>query len=140
MFVTLVFASCKPDDGNTSTATSSLIGEWQLTSIVFGLNTTEEPLDECEGLQLYHYKENNNLELYFNPSDFCSSTTYTLTYTKEDNVLTIEYPVEDGFTYVEENTIEELNSTTLKYIEVWNTIDGDLPPEGRATYTYNRVN
>jgi hypothetical protein len=135
----IILTGCDPDDGNTNNTTDSIVGKWQLTSIVFGVGTTEEPLDECDRLQIYHFKEDNNLELYFNPSDFCGSTTYTLSYTFEDNELTTEYSIGGGATYIERNTVQQLNTTTLKYQEVWNSIDGNLQPESRATYTYMRV-
>lgn len=139
IFVTMFIVSCNPDDGNGSSTTDSIVGEWQLTSIVFGIGTTEEPLDDCDTLQIYNFKEDQSLELYYEPSSFCGSTTYTLSYTLADNTLTTNNPIGGGV-YSERNTIETLNTTTLKYIEVWNSVDSDLLPESRPVYTYTRVN
>ena len=133
VIVAIFLIGCDPDDDNGNSTTASIVGEWQLTSIVFGVGSIEEPLDECDRLQIYNFKEDNNLELYFYSSSFCGSSIHTLSYTMEDNVLTTENPI-GGSIYIERNTIQVLNNSTLKYVEVWNNADGDLPPESKATY------
>ncbi|WP_299128256.1 lipocalin family protein [uncultured Winogradskyella sp.] len=133
----VIITSCDSDDGD-NVITDSIIGQWQLNSIVFGLGPDEEPLDECEHLQIYEFKQNNTLNLFFDPSTFCDTNTITLNYALDGNILTTENDL-GGETYSVTNNIQILNSTTLKFIAVSNNIDGDLPPSNRVTFTYTRL-
>lgn len=108
----------------------------------FGLSDIEEPLSDCDLSQIIEFKENGDLEVYFNDTSNCNFNTFTTFYTLENNTLTINYT--DGLdsstiVYSERNNVKTLNSTTLKYVEVWNSEDGDLPIESRSTYTLIRI-
>lgn len=142
IFATLLIVSCVPDDDNNNSVSDSIIGEWQLTSIVFGVGTFEEPLDDCARTQIYNFTENGSINRYYEASSDCDLYLSSDSYNLEDNQLTINSDIggQNGFVYTERNTIETLNATTLKYVEIWNSIDGDLLPESRSTYTYLRFN
>jgi hypothetical protein len=136
LIIVLLLLSCDPDDDNSSTANASILGDWQLESVVFGF--IEEPLDDCERMQILTFMDNGSIEAYYDVTGNCDFETTRLNYSLEEDVLTIIFPIEGG-SYTERNSIEGLNATTLKYTETWNSVDGDLLPESQSTYTYNRL-
>lgn len=132
--------SCNSDDDNTMDTQGSIIGEWQLAGIKFG--TIDEPLEQCELMQTLTFQNNGNLDVYFDSSGNCDFATRVISYTLDDITLTINVPNEgiNGQTYVINNVIETLNSTTLIFKEIGDNIEGTYPQEDIVTYTYNRLN
>jgi hypothetical protein len=95
ILLAILVISCNPDDGNSNIATASILGEWQLESIVFGFN--EEPLDDCERMQTLTFMDNGNIEAYYDVTGNCDFETTILNYTKEYDVITITFPIEGAF-------------------------------------------
>jgi hypothetical protein len=140
LIVFIAYISCDPDDNDDNAVTASILGTWRLVSITFG--NISEPVDDCERMQTWTYKENGELELYFDETGNCDFSTRTQTYILEDNILQINFPifVSPNENYLERNTIQVLTSSTLQYIETFNNLDGELHSEDRTTYVYSRVN
>jgi len=142
LFFTLsvAFIGCESDDNDDNAVNASILGTWRLESITFG--NINEPLDDCERMQTWTYAENGELELYFDETGNCDFSNRTQTYSLEDNILQINFPifVSPNENYLERNTIQVLTSSTLQYIETFNNLDGELHSEDRTTYVYSRVN
>jgi len=125
--IMLLLISCDPDDGNNNNITASIIGAWQLESIIWG--ELIEPLNDCQQTQITTFLENETFEVYYDPSENCGFNNFIRSYTLDGSTLNLKISIEENndTTYSVRCIVLKLNTTTLKYIEVWNSEDGDLP-------------
>lgn len=78
LFITTTFIGCSSDDDGGNDTSASLVGTWNITSLVYGGENTFEVLGESSSSSFQGVGQNFDASVIFteNPNEFVSSGSY----------------------------------------------------------------